>query len=175
MQAWSITYHSWLTLVLLISACIIWILPQKRAVCLAASPLIVFYAESLLIIVYVFGLNIDLPTHTPSGYSYKEIGLVKYKYPCLQLGIQIMFTFIFWLTLRQFMRERYWRKQEQLMSDGLALENVNNSEPGVRVSTASGTSQTSEARAKAQLRKLHYVLEGVSCTLYTHSPCIMHG
>ncbi len=48
------------------------------------------------------------------------------------------------------MRERHWHKQEEMISDGLALENVNN-EDNPRISAMSAAS--SEARARAQLRK----------------------
>lgn len=92
MQAWSITYHSYLTFVYLLAACIIWMMPQKRSVCLAVSPLVVCYAEALLVMQFVYGFNLtdaELPTQTSTGYKFKEIGLVRHKYVCLHLGLQV--------------------------------------------------------------------------------------
>ena len=92
LQVWGITYHSWLTFVLLLSACIIWLLPQKRAVCLRCMPVVLTYAIALLGMTYIYNLDLNpgvLRTTTPSGYPYSQIGLVKYPYPCLQLAAQV--------------------------------------------------------------------------------------
>ena len=94
-QVWSITYHSWLTFVYLLAACIIWMIPAKRTICLTVSPLIVCYAVGLLVIQYIYGLDLtdsELPTETPSGYQYSEIGLQKYTYPCLPLAVKVKIT-----------------------------------------------------------------------------------
>ena len=91
-QVWSITYHSWLTFAYLLAACTIWMLPEKRRFCLGVSPLIVCYAEALLTMQYVYGFNLtdtELPTETSTGYKFKEIGLVRYNYVCLHLGLQV--------------------------------------------------------------------------------------
>ena len=89
-QAWSIAFHSWLTFVMLLSACIIWMIPQKRTLCLHLSPIIVSYAVVLVSILYVYNLPIDdLPTETSGGYKYTQIGLDKYKYPVVPLAIQV--------------------------------------------------------------------------------------
>ncbi|CAG2206956.1 FAM38 [Mytilus edulis] len=45
-----------------------------------------------------------------NGVKLNEVGLKTFPYPCLQLAVQILFTAMFWLTLRQFMRERKERK-----------------------------------------------------------------
>ena len=45
LQAWSITYHSWLTFVLLLWACVLWMIPNQRAAMLRCSPFLVIYAE----------------------------------------------------------------------------------------------------------------------------------
>ncbi|XP_053400970.1 piezo-type mechanosensitive ion channel component 2-like isoform X3 [Mercenaria mercenaria] len=108
MMAWSITFHSWLTFVLLLAACCIWMLPNSRRVCYILSPIILFYGIGLLTIQYVYGMNLtdtELPKEK-SGVNLEEIGLKKFKYPCLQLALQIVYTMMFWLTLRQYIRER---------------------------------------------------------------------
>ncbi|XP_071174524.1 piezo-type mechanosensitive ion channel component 2-like isoform X6 [Mytilus edulis] len=111
MMAWSITFHSWLTFVLLLGACIVWMVPKSRELTLCISPLLVVYGECLLIIQYVFGMNLknELP-EVVNGVKLNEVGLKTFPYPCLQLAVQILFTAMFWLTLRQFMRERKERK-----------------------------------------------------------------
>ena len=67
-------------------------IPAKRRVCLLASPIIVCYTEALLTINYIYGLNLtdeELPEETENGIHLKEIGLVKYDYPCVQLAVQV--------------------------------------------------------------------------------------
>ena len=115
---WSITYHSWLTFVYLLAACIIWMMPKKRHVCLVVSPIVVCYTEALLALNYIYGLNLteeELPEETDGGYHLGEIGLVRHDVPCAHLGVQIAFSVAFLLTLRQHMREVHLRKHEQLM------------------------------------------------------------
>ena len=92
LQAWSIAFHSWLTFVLLLGACFIWMVPQSRRACLLCSPIIMFYGEALLIIQYVYGQNLtkdELP-ETVGTYRLEEIGLIRYQYPCLPLAIQVL-------------------------------------------------------------------------------------
>ncbi|KAK3085436.1 hypothetical protein FSP39_003276 [Pinctada imbricata] len=108
MMAWSITFHSWLTFVLLLAACFIWMVPQSRRACLLCSPVIMLYGECLLLIQFVYGLQLttsELPSKV-NGVNLEEIGLKRYQYPCLQLGLQVLFTAMFWLAVRQWMRER---------------------------------------------------------------------
>lgn len=92
-QAWSITYHSWLTFVLLLWACLIWITPFARWFCMVSSPGLVIYAELLLLVQYVYGLqltNDELPLQDPTGtFDYSELGLKKWQFPCLHLGAQV--------------------------------------------------------------------------------------
>ncbi|XP_031574449.1 piezo-type mechanosensitive ion channel component 2-like [Actinia tenebrosa] len=115
MMAWSITYHSWLTFVLLLWACLIWITPFARWFCMVSSPGLVLYAEFLLLVQYVYGLRLkdsELPIQDSTGtFDYAELGLKKWRYPCLHLGAQTLFTWIFWLTLRQHIREKKIKKR----------------------------------------------------------------
>ena len=102
MMAWSILYHSILTLVLLLWACLIWTLPKTRLWCLRSSPLIITYAISLLILEFIYGLRLnsgELP-------EFKEIGLEKHELPIVHLAIKAGLTLIFWLTMHQFITER---------------------------------------------------------------------
>lgn len=58
-QAWSITYHSLLTLVFLLWACLIWVLPNSRKWCLLMSPFYTIYAGILLTLQYACGFKIS--------------------------------------------------------------------------------------------------------------------
>eukprot|EP00794_Sanderia_malayensis_P018687 gene18687-20574_t len=123
MMAWSITYHSWLTFVLLLWACLIWITPFARWFCMVSSPYLVVYAVCLLIIQYVYGMDVtdtELPVkHGKLDYS--ELGLKRFNYPCLHLGAQTLFTWIFWITLRQHVREKKLRRRQDAESGEMML------------------------------------------------------
>ena len=90
-QAWSIMYHSWLTFVLLFWACLTWITPFARWFCMVSSPYLVVYADILLIIQYVYGMeltNEELP-ESVGKFNFSELGLSRKKYPVLHLGAQV--------------------------------------------------------------------------------------
>ena len=122
-KAWSILYHSLLTLVLLVWACLIWVLPKSRTWCLRSSPLFVLYSVVLLGLEFVYGLQL-LPAELP---EYKSIGLVRHDVPVLQLAIKNFLLLSFWLTMRQYIGERR-RRQEQQMREMMQLSQQ---EPGV--------------------------------------------
>lgn len=109
-KAWSILYHSILTLVLLIWTCLIWVLPQSRIWCLRSSPLFVIYCVSLLILEYIYGLQLnknELP-------EFKQIGLVRHDIPFLHLSIKNGLLLSLWLTLKQYLNEV--RREKRLKS-----------------------------------------------------------
>ncbi|CAH1780572.1 unnamed protein product [Owenia fusiformis] len=155
MMVWSITYHSWLTFVFLLGACLIWMYPRSRDLYLTLSPVVLFYAIGLLIIQYVYGMNLseeELPTEA-NGYKFAQIGLVKYDpYPmaCLHLALKCVFTVMFWLTLRQSMRERQMRRDDAYMH-GLALEPVDNNGHGPN---------NTQATISEAVRQQHDVIDG---------------
>ncbi|CAF3472921.1 unnamed protein product [Rotaria socialis] len=59
MLAWSITFHSLLTLVYLLWACFIWVLPNSRQWCLRMSPYFTIYGGALLILQYLVGFKVS--------------------------------------------------------------------------------------------------------------------
>ncbi|GAB1603265.1 piezo-type mechanosensitive ion channel component 1-like isoform X5 [Argonauta hians] len=123
MMAWSITFHSWLTFIFLLGACLIWMVPKSRRACLIVSPVIVLYAEVLLVIQFVYGLNLtdqELPT-VVGDVKMAEIGLIKPEIPCGNLALQILYTLVFLLTLRQHMREKKLKKESL---EGYALDRM---------------------------------------------------
>ena len=77
----------------LLAACFLWIMPKKEARCLRFSPVVVVYAECLLILQYIYGFDLtneELPASLPrSGYRLEEIGIKKYPHPVEPLGIKV--------------------------------------------------------------------------------------
>lgn len=51
-------YHSWTTFILLLWALILWMVPNKRESMMKWSPFIVFYSTLLLVVQYVFSMNL---------------------------------------------------------------------------------------------------------------------
>ncbi|CAB4011361.1 Hypothetical predicted protein, partial [Paramuricea clavata] len=139
MMAWSIIYHSWLTFVLLLWACLIWITPFARSFCMITSPYLVIYAEVLLLIQFIYGLELnddELPMKSASGeLDYEELGFKKWRYPCLHLAIQTVFTWVFWVTLHQHVKEKQSRsdgEQFELRPIVIALTQMFSRNPGQR-------------------------------------------
>ncbi|KAG0422317.1 hypothetical protein HPB47_001850, partial [Ixodes persulcatus] len=86
MMAWSITYHSWLTFVLLIWSCVLWMMPSSRQACLRSSPALVAYAELLLLLQYLYSLDLtdkELPQHV-NTVNLAQLGLIKYAHDAYQ-------------------------------------------------------------------------------------------
>ncbi|ROT73144.1 putative piezo-type mechanosensitive ion channel component 2 isoform X6 [Penaeus vannamei] len=108
MMAWSITYHSWLTFVLLLWACVLWMIPNQRAAMLRCSPFLVVYAELLLLLQYIYCMDLtdsELPSEMETV-NLSQIGLVKVPYlACKPLLVKVLYTCMFWITLRQYVQE----------------------------------------------------------------------
>lgn len=62
---------------------------------MVSSPGLVIYAEVLLLVQYVYGLQLtddELPLQDPTGtFDYAELGLKKWQFPCLHLGAQVSY------------------------------------------------------------------------------------
>nr|XP_019959133.1 PREDICTED: piezo-type mechanosensitive ion channel component 1 [Paralichthys olivaceus] len=113
MMVWSITYHSWLTFVLLLWACLIWILRARRHAATLCSPFILLYGLALCCLQYVWAMELqpELPTAVGTM-SLRQLGLDRAKYPCLRLGAMLLFTLTFWLLVRQSVKENFSRKRK---------------------------------------------------------------
>ncbi|NXI34064.1 PIEZ1 protein, partial [Galbula dea] len=112
MMVWSITYHSWLTFVLLLWACFIWTVRSRHHFAMLCSPFLLLYGITLCSLQYVWGMDLvpELPTRV--GFmSLEQLGLVHPKYPCLDLGAKLLLTLTFWLLLRQFVKEKLLKKR----------------------------------------------------------------
>ncbi|XP_049822868.1 piezo-type mechanosensitive ion channel component isoform X3 [Aethina tumida] len=123
MMTWSITYLSWITFVLLIWANVLWLIPNQRKSMLRSSPFLVFYAWFLLISAYIYSMNLteeELPSII-KGINMKQIGFVKVQHlPCNPLLVKCLFTAMFWITLRQYMHERFTERQSSALADMVA-------------------------------------------------------
>ncbi|KAF7220893.1 piezo-type mechanosensitive ion channel component 1 isoform X2 [Nothobranchius furzeri] len=113
MMVWSITYHSWLTFVLLLWACLIWILRSRRHAATLSSPFILLYGLALCCLQYIWAMELqpELPT-TVGTMSLRQLGLDKTQYPCLRLGAMMLFMLTFWLLVRQSVKENFRRKSK---------------------------------------------------------------
>nr|XP_033468806.1 piezo-type mechanosensitive ion channel component 1 isoform X1 [Epinephelus lanceolatus] len=115
MMVWSITYHSWLTFVLLLWACLIWILRARRHAATLCSPFILLYGLALCCLQYVWAMELqpELPT-TVGTMSLRQLGLDRAQYPCLRLGALLLYTLTFWLLVRQSVKENFSRKRKMV-------------------------------------------------------------
>ncbi|XP_046898435.1 piezo-type mechanosensitive ion channel component 1 isoform X1 [Hypomesus transpacificus] len=110
MMVWSITYHSWLTFVLLLWACLIWMLRARRHFATLCSPFILLYGLALCCLQYVWAIDLEPELPTSLGHmSLRQLGLDRAQYPCLRLGALLLFTLTFWLLLRQSVKDSFSR------------------------------------------------------------------
>ncbi|XP_064579034.1 piezo-type mechanosensitive ion channel component 1 isoform X2 [Zonotrichia leucophrys gambelii] len=112
MMVWSITYHSWLTFVLLLWACLIWTVRSRRHFAMLCSPFLVLYAIGLCSLQYVWAMDVaaELPTRI-SFVELQPLGLVHPSYPCMVLGAKLLFTLTFWVLLRGFVGEKVLKRR----------------------------------------------------------------
>ncbi|CAF0821922.1 unnamed protein product [Adineta steineri] len=110
MLAWSITFHSLLTLVYLLWACILWVLPNSRQWCLRMSPFFTIYGGILLILQYLVGFKVSF---NQLNFAYdrrtmEQIGIRinDYQPAFIPLLLKSFYMLFFWLTLRQYINEK---------------------------------------------------------------------
>ncbi|XP_072492429.1 piezo-type mechanosensitive ion channel component 1 isoform X2 [Notamacropus eugenii] len=113
MMVWSITYHSWLTFVLLLWACLIWIVRSRHHFAMLCSPFILLYGLVLCSLQYVWAMDLEPELPKKVGFmSLHQLGLEHTRYPCLHLGAMLLCTLTFWLLLRQFVKEKLLKKKQ---------------------------------------------------------------
>ncbi|KAM9308007.1 piezo-type mechanosensitive ion channel component 2 [Gastrophryne carolinensis] len=109
MMAWSITYHSWLTFVLLIWSCALWMIRDRRKYAMISSPFMVIYGNLLVTLQYIWSIDLKELREVP--------GLLERKQP-EELASKILFNLTFWLLLRQHLTEQKQLKlQEATLSE----------------------------------------------------------
>ncbi|XP_043937510.1 piezo-type mechanosensitive ion channel component 1 [Protopterus annectens] len=123
MMVWSITYHSWLTFVLLLWSCLIWILRNRRTFALLCSPFILLYGISLCCLQYVWGMDLEPELPVRLGFmSLQQLGLLHRPYPCLHLGAMVIYSTFFILAVQynlSFISSGILQQAEQLEDLGL--------------------------------------------------------
>ncbi|XP_049625894.1 piezo-type mechanosensitive ion channel component 2 isoform X2 [Suncus etruscus] len=109
MMAWSITYHSWLTFVLLIWSCTLWMIRNRRKYAMISSPFMVIYGNLLLVLQYIWSFELPEIKKVPGFLEKKEPG---------ELASKILFTITFWLLLRQHLTEqKALQEKETLLAE----------------------------------------------------------
>ncbi|XP_019380800.1 PREDICTED: piezo-type mechanosensitive ion channel component 2 isoform X1 [Gavialis gangeticus] len=99
MMAWSITYHSWLTFVLLIWSCTLWMIRNRRKYAMISSPFMVVYGNLLLMLQYIWSIKLH-------KHELPEIADFLVRKAPGELASKILFTITFWLLLRQHLTEK---------------------------------------------------------------------
>lgn len=108
-QTWSITYHSWLTFLLLLGAIVLWMVPNQRQSMLRVSPFLIAYAIFLLVTQYAFDLdfiNEELNKTHINETKAEQIGFSRSDFPVKELAIKVRYFYVnilriavdFWLS-----------------------------------------------------------------------------
>ncbi|XP_066250375.1 piezo-type mechanosensitive ion channel component-like [Euwallacea similis] len=129
-MVWAIVYVSWKTLILLIWANLIWLLPSRKRVILLTSPLIVAWVWFLLVTSYLYSMDLtsqELPSrfgfvNMKSGHYClnRRLGELK-KYKWLHQLTQSLFGMIIFVTMRQLWQERTFMKQQRMLMNEVAV------------------------------------------------------
>uniref|UniRef100_A0A8C2F651 Piezo-type mechanosensitive ion channel component n=1 Tax=Cyprinus carpio TaxID=7962 RepID=A0A8C2F651_CYPCA len=107
-MVWSISYNSWLTLVLLVWSCAIWMLKDRRRFAMLSAPFLAIYGTLLLVVTFISQLHLNhidifptLPKHVLTDFD-----VYGYPVPCVHLAAKVSYTFSFWILLRQQLKEK---------------------------------------------------------------------
>lgn len=132
MMAWSITYVSWLTCVLLIWSCVLWMMRERRRYTLMSSPWLVAYGNLLVILQYVYSFQAveevpglfprkddpcrELASKVPTAAAACSSTTVPV--PALVVDgavvlLQLLCLLTFWLLLRQTLTEKEDRQKDR--------------------------------------------------------------
>ncbi|CAL8292374.1 unnamed protein product [Lota lota] len=108
MMAWSITYVSWFTCVLLLWSCALWMLRERRRYTMMSSAWLVAYGNLLLLLQYISCFAaVDA---VPGLFLKKDV-------PCVELASKIICLLTFWLLLRQALTEKANAQKEAQLAD----------------------------------------------------------
>ncbi|XP_028841723.1 piezo-type mechanosensitive ion channel component 2 [Denticeps clupeoides] len=115
MMVWSITYNSWLTFVLLVWSCAIWVLQDRRRYAMLSAPFLGIYGTVLVVAAYISGLHLhrqELFPNIPMAVLI-DLDLHGYHHPCIHLGAKVVYTCSFWMLLRQHLQEKQEEEQQK--------------------------------------------------------------
>uniref|UniRef100_A0A3P8W8C0 Uncharacterized protein n=1 Tax=Cynoglossus semilaevis TaxID=244447 RepID=A0A3P8W8C0_CYNSE len=107
MMAWSVTYVSWLTCVLLLWSCVLWMMRDRRRYTLMSSPWLVVYGNLIVILQYIYSFHSI--QEVPGLFPKKDV-------PCRELASKLLCLLTFWLLLRQALTEKKDRRTDALLS-----------------------------------------------------------
>ncbi|KAF6735527.1 Piezo-type mechanosensitive ion channel component 2 [Oryzias melastigma] len=113
MMVWSITYNNWLTFALLVWSCIIWMMRDRRRYAMMSAPFLALYGTVLVVLGFLSGLRLSRAELYPGLPMTVIVDFDLNSYhpaPCLHLGAKVLYSFSFWVTFRQQLKER---KEEQ--------------------------------------------------------------
>nr|XP_021538719.1 piezo-type mechanosensitive ion channel component 2 [Neomonachus schauinslandi] len=148
MMAWSITYHSWLTFVLLIWSCTLWMIRNRRKYAMISSPFMVVYGNLLLILQYIWSFELPEIKKVPGFLEKKEPG---------ELASKILFTITFWLLLRQHLTEqKALQEKEALLSEikiGSQENEEKDDEQDIQMEGEAEEKEEEEAKEEKQERR----------------------
>ncbi|XP_063154930.1 piezo-type mechanosensitive ion channel component 2-like [Candoia aspera] len=124
MMVWSITYSSWLTFVLLIWSCIIWMVPNCQLCALLSSPFLVTYGNVLVTLNFVVGLNLSQDELFPGVATSLliDLDLKPNSLPCVHLGAKILYQLTFWLLLKQYVKQRQKQEEEGSLKEVIVYQ-----------------------------------------------------
>ncbi|XP_039225387.1 piezo-type mechanosensitive ion channel component 2-like, partial [Crotalus tigris] len=124
MMVWSITYSSWLTFVLLIWSCIIWMVHDRHFYALHSLPFLVTYGNVLVILNFIVGLNLSQEELFPGVATSLliDLDLKPYSLPCVHLGAKILYQLTFWLLLKQYVMQRQKQKEEEFLKEVIVYQ-----------------------------------------------------
>uniref|UniRef100_A0A1B8XYI5 Piezo TM1-24 domain-containing protein n=1 Tax=Xenopus tropicalis TaxID=8364 RepID=A0A1B8XYI5_XENTR len=91
MMIWSITYNSWLTFVLLLWSCVIWMMRDRRRYAMLSAPFLALYANILVIQNFFVGLSLSQEELFPGipNAILIDFDLKPYTLPCTHLMVKV--------------------------------------------------------------------------------------
>ncbi|TRY91695.1 hypothetical protein DNTS_003339, partial [Danionella cerebrum] len=107
-MVWSISYNSWLTLVLLVWSCVIWMIKDRRRFTMCSAPFLSVYGTVLILLSFVSQLHLTHIHMLPAlpKLLRMDLDLCAYPVPCLHLVAKVLFCVSFWILLRQHLKEK---------------------------------------------------------------------
>ncbi|KAA0716169.1 Piezo-type mechanosensitive ion channel component 2 [Triplophysa tibetana] len=122
MMVWSITYKSWLTLVLLVWSCVIWMLKNRRRFAMLSAPFLAVYGTFLLVIAFISELHLNQNHVFPvlPKLVLMDFDVYGYPVPCTHLIAKGFYAFTFWMLLHQQLKEK--KEERQLKSEECLTE-----------------------------------------------------
>ncbi|KAI4871611.1 hypothetical protein NFI96_000999 [Prochilodus magdalenae] len=114
-EVWSITYNSWFTFALLVWSCIIWMSKRRRQYTMLSAPFLAVYCTLLLVAGFISTLRLHRSELFPTLPKpvLIDFDLYGYETPCLHLGAKTIYSFNFWMLLRQHLTEKQEEQQQK--------------------------------------------------------------